>query len=147
MDEPIEDQAFLSGVTVIDIGDIRVSRGMTRRPASSCKHRRMAYDPSERRIWCKDCETDVDPHDAFRLLVEQANAYFDELNKRAARISEAEQFSLRSVAAREMDKAWRHRSMVPACPHCNNGLFPEDFKNGVAMLGKDYAKARLGKKR
>lgn len=65
-DEPIEDQNYLSGLTVIDIGDIRVSRGMTRRPVSSCGHRRMAYDPKERRIWCKDCEKDVDPFDAFK---------------------------------------------------------------------------------
>ncbi len=29
--EPIEEQAYVMGVTVVDIGDLRVARGLTRR--------------------------------------------------------------------------------------------------------------------
>ena len=144
--EPIDEPGFVGGLTVIDIGDIRVSRGLTRRPVSSCKHRRQTYDPKERRIWCRDCETDLDPFDAFVAVAEQAHFHKERLDRREAQVREAEAFSLRSIAAKEIDKAWRHRNMVPACPHCGHGLFPEHFKHGMSMLGKDYAKARLGKK-
>lgn len=145
-DEPIEDVNYLHGVTVVDIGDIRVSRGMTRRPHSHCQHRRVAYDPKERRIWCKDCERDVEPFDAFVNLTEQYHVAYDRLKEEQSRLVEAQQFNCRSIAAKKVDEAWRKKKSVPACPHCNHGLFPEDFVNGVGMIGRDFALARRGRK-
>lgn len=141
-DEPIEDVNYLHGVTVVDIGDIRVSRGMTRRPHSSCSHRRMAYDPKERRIWCKDCERDVDAFDAFVILTEQYHGAYDRLKDEQQKLVEAKSFNIRSVAAKAVDEAWRKKKTVPACPHCSNGLFPEDFVNGVGLIGREFALAR-----
>jgi Zn finger protein HypA/HybF involved in hydrogenase expression len=146
-DPPIEPQSFLGGVTVVDIGDIRVARGLTRRHHTSCRHARMTYDPKERRVWCPDCEKDVEPFDAFEILVSQFSAATRKLEAREKKLLEAEQFQIRSLAAKAIDEAWRSRNMVPACPHCNHGLFPEDFKRGVGtMLGRDYAKARINAK-
>jgi hypothetical protein len=141
-DEPIEEQSYVAGVTVVDIGDLRVARGMTRRPHSACRHLRVLYDINERRIWCKDCETTVDPFDAFKNLVEWHFSALAGLEQRETRLKEAEQFQVRSLAAKEIDKAWRSRTMIPCCPHCHGGLFPEDFKGGVAMIGRDFAAAR-----
>ena len=144
--EPIDELNYIGGVTVVDIGDLRVSRGLTRRPIAVCKHLNMSYDPKERRIWCRDCEQDIDNFDAFRVIVEQYDSALRNLQRRQTALKEAEAFQVRSIAAKKIDKAWRSKNMVPACPHCSNGLFPEDFKNGMAMLGKDYASARLGRK-
>lgn len=144
--EPMDEPEYLYGVKVVDIGDLRVSRGLTRRPYSSCRHMSLTYDPKERRIWCRDCETDVDAFDAFIVLVENYNHGVNELNARDEKLREAEAFQVRSVAAKNIDKAWRKRNMVPACPHCSHGLFPEYFAGGFAMLGKDYAKARISAK-
>lgn len=141
-DEPIDEVQFLHGVTVIDIGDIRVSRGMTRRPYSSCTHRRMSYDPRERRIWCRDCERDLDPFDAFTGLTEQYHRVYENLKDEQKRLAEAQQFQCRSRAAKVVDEAWRRKKSVPVCPHCKHGLFPEDFANGVGMMGREYALAR-----
>lgn len=146
-DPPIESPGFIAGVTVVDIGDIRVARGLTRRHYSSCPHRRMMYDLNERRVWCRDCEKDVEGFDAFRQLVE---GYYDAIKlveRREKAISDAEKFKIRTIAAKTIDVAWRSRNMVPACPHCHNGLFPEDFKREPDMLSKEYANARRGKKR
>lgn len=145
-DEPITPQEYRFGVTVVDIGDVRVSRGMTRRPFSACRHRRLLYDLSERRIWCRDCERDIEPYAAFVILVEEMDGAWKSLQERAKELKEAESFQLRSIAAKTIDQAWRSRDMVPACPSCGNGLFPEDFKKRPTMLGKDYAAARRGKK-
>ena len=140
---PIEPLEYLSGVKVVDIGDLRVARGMSRRPASTCSHHNLHYDNAERRIWCKDCEQDVEPFDAFKMLVEYFHHANEKLTRRAKEINEAERLQVRSLAAKEIDKAWRSRKMVPACPHCRQGLFPEDFKGGIGtMLGRDYAEAR-----
>jgi Zn finger protein HypA/HybF involved in hydrogenase expression len=140
--EPIDEQNYLYGVNVVDIGDLRVSRGLTRRPHSSCHHARISYDHKERRIWCRDCEHDLDPFDAFTLLVEWHDRAAKDLHRRREALEEAERHQIVSVAAKTIDKAWRSRKMVPACPSCGNGLFPEDFKSEPAMLGRDYAEAR-----
>jgi hypothetical protein len=145
-DPPIEEQPYLYGVSVIDIGDIRVSRGLSRRPFSICKHRRMVFDQHERRIWCKDCETTLDAFDAFRLLAEQSHAFLASIKDRERQVSEDEKHTTRSRAAKVLDEAWRSRSMVPACPHCRSGLFPEDFTNGVSKMGRDYAAKRRATK-
>lgn len=139
---PIVPQDYLSGVKVVDIGDIRVARGLTRRPMSSCPHRQLHYDTAERRIWCADCETDVEPFDAFKILVEHFHDAEQKLERRAQEIAAAEDHALISIAAKEIDKAWRKKKMVPACPHCRAPLFPEDFKNGIkAAYGREYAEA------
>lgn len=145
-DEPIIDQEWLSGLTVVDIGDIRVSRGLTRRPHSSCSHRRLAYDRQERRVWCKDCEKDVDAFDAFESIAVQCHKAYADINTRYRKLEEAEQFQARSRAVKALDKVWMSRNMVPACPSCGNGLLPEDFADGVkTRLGRDYAEARRRK--
>lgn len=145
-DPPIQPQNFLGGVTVVNIGDVRVARGLSRRHHSSCPHRQIVYDRQERRIWCQDCERDIEPFDAFTRLTEGYAAAVSKLKAREQVIAEAEKFKIISIAAKSIDRAWRKRNMVPACPHCKNGLFPEDFRKIGTMLGRDYALARLGRK-
>jgi len=140
---PIEPVAYRGGVKVVDIGDLRVARGMSRRPWSACSHASLVYDNQERRIWCSDCKTDVEPFDAFRLLVEKFDAADANIRRRREELSEAEKFQARALATKNLDAVWRSRSMVPACPHCGHGLLPEQFKSGVGMVGREYAVARI----
>jgi hypothetical protein len=145
-DPPIEPLDYLGGVTVVDFGDVRVARGMSRRHHSSCPHKRMVYDQQERRIWCEDCKKDVEAFDACRILVDSFSSAHAGLKRREQAIVEAEAFKIRTLAGKQMDEAWRSHHMVPSCPHCHNGLFPEDFKHGVAMVGKEFARSRKERK-
>lgn len=143
-DPPIEALDYSSGVKVVDIGDVRVARGKSHRPHSACKHRRLIYDTAERRIWCADCERDVEAFDAFEIVAVRVHEALAAHNRREKAIQEAEAFTLRSRAAKALDEAWRSRNMVPACPTCGHGLLPEMFaRGGGARLGRDYAEAKL----
>lgn len=146
-DPPIVEQEYIAGVRVVDIGDYRVARGMTRRAHTSCPHRRMVYDERERRIWCKDCEKDVEGFDAFVLLAQSFSKQTAILQDREKKVKEAEEHSIISIAAKIIDKAWRKKKMVPCCPHCKEGLFPEDFKNGTGFLSKSYALESLRRRK
>ncbi len=134
-DPPIEPMDYIGGVKVIDFGEARIARGMSRRPASTCKHQQMVYDQQERRIWCRDCERDIEPFDAFRIIVEQFSAAEANIVRRQREVAEAEQASIISRAAKNLDKLWRGRRQVPNCPHCREALLPEFFAEGRFSTG------------
>lgn len=146
-DTPIDPLDYIHGPTVVDIGDARVARGKARREYSACSHRALVYDKQERRVWCQDCEREVPAFDAFTGIVEQYDRAIKSIEKRRKQVEEAERFAVRRRAAKVMDEAWRSRNMVPACPHCRRGIFPEDVVKGVGMVGKDYAAALFAKPR
>ncbi|MGY2286843.1 hypothetical protein [Pseudomonas gingeri] len=131
-DAPIEPQEYLYGVKVVQIEDLRVARGMTRRPASTCRHKKLVYDDKERRIWCSDCEAEVEAFDALIGIVEVFSAGMSSLKRRRSELDEAEKFQIRSRAAKVMDGAWRSTKMAPLRPHCNTAILPEDVAGGVA---------------
>lgn len=146
MTAPIEPKDYLFGVKVVDIGDLRVARGMTRRPHSTCAHRALVYDDQERRVWCSDCEAEVEPFDAFKGLVERMDGHIKNLNKRLRAVAEAEVHALRSRAAKVMDEAWRSTKMAPLCPHCSVPILPEDVARGVATASKSLVIAARKRK-
>lgn len=123
---PIDPQNYAYGLNVVDIGDLRVARGMSRRPYSACNHLNMVFDQHERRIYCRDCEQAIEPFDAFVTLVSRYNASLENLARRREAVQEAESHALISRASKVMDKAWRRRDYVPCCPHCLVAIFPED---------------------
>lgn len=137
---PIEPQDYLYGVKVVDIGDARVKRGKSRRPIGSCGHKNMHYDPAERRIWCADCESDVEGFDAFVVLVENFHRQERRMKDREEKVVAAEETTLVSRAARVMDEYWRKRSTVPLCPHCCTALLPEDVVRGLALRSRSLIK-------
>lgn len=142
---PIIPQDYLSGVTVIDIGDARVSRGMSRRPVTACKHSPLVYDQMERRVWCRDCESDVEPFDAFLILVEQFARAANDIQKRREKLEEAEQHNIIRVAAKRLDEMFRSTKMVPACPHCRAGIFPEDVAK-MGRVNREWEQAKRNRK-
>jgi hypothetical protein len=144
-DPPIITQEYLAGLKVVDIGDIRVSRGLSRRPWSACKHRSMRYDEKERRVWCADCETDVEGFDAFLIVCQHFSAAANRLEKERAAIEEAKSHNLIRIAAKRMDEHWRRKNMVPACPHCNAGLFPEDVPK-MSSVNREWETVRRARK-
>lgn len=146
MSIPIEPQEYIYGVKVVQIEDLRVARGLTRRPASSCRHKQLVYDHGERRVWCQDCEADIEAFDAFIGIVEVFSAGMNSLNTRRRELVEAESFKIRSRAAKVMDEAWRSTKMAPLCPHCNTAILPEDVVGGVAKTSKELAVAARKRK-
>ena len=141
-DTPIIEKDFILGATVVDIGDIRVKRGLTRRPHESCSHHSLIYDKQERRIWCQDCEKEVAPFDAFIGIVSQ----IDIVNKRVERMhkeaEDARKHALHLIACKELEKMWRGRKMTPTCPSCNEPLLPEDFTNPTHMVSLELAQQK-----
>ncbi len=145
-DAPIQPQDYLHGPKVVTIEDLRVARGKTRRPLSSCRHKQLVYDGTERRVWCSDCESEVEPFDAFMQVVGVFSAAQVRINRRAKELAEAEKFAIRSRAAKKMDEYWRSHTMAPLCPHCNGAILPDDVVGGLAQMSKSIAIAARKRK-
>lgn len=144
-DPPIQEEEFINGVKVINFGDIRVARGLTRRPYTGCKHVALVYDKHERRVWCKDCERNIESFDAFMALVENfhdANAIYVRMKADAL---EARDHNLHLIAAKNIEKAWRGRTMAIPCPHCRGGLLPEDFEHIRSMCSAEIERRKRKK--
>lgn len=138
---PIEPKDYLYGPKVVQIEDLRVARGMTRRPASSCHHKKLVYDDNERRVWCQDCEQEVEPFDAFMNVVGIFQKAAADINRRRRELAEAEAFRIISRAAKTMDSVWRKRDSAPLCPHCSAAILPEDVAKGVAEASRSLVMA------
>lgn len=133
MSAPIEPGEFVLGPSVVDIGDLRVARGLSRRPAPVCRHLQLAFDTAERRIYCMDCQSDVEAFDAFVQLIERHH-YLDE---KAERMRRDAAHTVISRAGKQMDQVWRSRTMAPACPHCKAAILAEDVADGIPTVSKD----------
>lgn len=144
-DPPIVEQDYLYGMKVVDIGDLRVARGMSRRPFSTCKHRPLVFDTKERRIWCKDCESNIEPFDAFLQIVEMFDRAAKDIERRQAEVAAAREHSILRIAAKKMDEKWRRKKMVPACPHCGSGIFPEDVDR-MGSINREWEEAKRRRK-
>ncbi|WP_313438526.1 hypothetical protein [Novosphingobium sp.] len=138
---PVVEQEYLAGLKVVDIGDLRIARGMSRRPVSACNHRPLVYDQRERRIWCKDCETDIEGFDAFLLITEQFDQAAKKIERQLAEVKEAREHNIIRIAAKQMDQHFRRKNMVPACPHCHQGIFPEDVPK-MGTINREWETVR-----
>lgn len=147
-DPPIDEQEFIYGMKVVDFGEMRVARGLSRRPFTTCRHVNLVYDNKERRVWCKDCERNIDPFDAFLALTENYNTAYGHYAKMKETALEARNYNLHLIAAKNIEKAWRGRTMAIGCPHCSTGLLPEDFtKGGLSMCSAEIERMRRKKKK
>lgn len=144
-DTPIDKEEYMYGVKVVDIGDLRVARGKTRRPKTTCKHLNITYCTNERRIFCDDCQSAVDPFDIVVGIAEFLDGETKKLISRRRELDEAISFNLRSIAAKNIDSVWRGRRMAPICPHCKSALLPEDFKTIGATVSVEFARKRREK--
>lgn len=137
---PIIEVEYLHGANVIQIGDLRAARGEVRRHQAPCKHLHVAWNLSERRVWCQDCEQDVEPFDAFTLFVRR----IDEIEKRIEVMRQIETETVRSRAANKLDKLYRSRTMIPCCPHCKRGILPGDVLKGMGHMSRQLEERRRG---
>jgi hypothetical protein len=125
---------------IVEIGDFRLKR--ERQPVrTGCQHKHLTLDDDGEFVTCDDCHTQVGNYAALRMLVERWALLQGQVDARQRTATEAMQKTVGLRAAQRLEKAWRSRSMVPTCPHCNEGIFPTDGFGG-SMVNKAIATKR-----
>jgi DNA-directed RNA polymerase subunit RPC12/RpoP len=113
---------------IISIGDWKIQRKGEHRlkTEGDCDHKDLEMDEKGDVVRCLKCGTQVSAFWALRMISGEYTKAWSRLEHERATVKEAKDESLHLLASRKVEKAWRKRSMVPACPHCSKGIFPED---------------------
>ncbi|MDD2730390.1 hypothetical protein [Malikia sp.] len=130
-------------MSVIEIGALRIQREQVQAINGKlvCRHNSLSLNREGHVIRCKDCGDQVEPFWAFEKLVESYNEAQQKFAREVARHREEMAKGVATKAARRVEEAWRSRSMVPTCPHCNEAIFAEDGFGGAAV-NRDLAMRR-----
>ena len=129
---------------LIDLAGVRIQRGMTSHAATKCKHMNIRFceDRGDRRVWCVDCQSNIDPFDALAMIALHLQRMLDSAHSMRAEAQKALGATARLRATKVLDRAWSGNVMAVACPHCKNGLLPEDFLTGSHQISRDLEIAR-----
>ena len=136
---------------VISIGDWQIKRSSEHRiqKDGDCDHKHLELDERGDVVRCLKCGTQVSAFWAIKMISEQYNCSLRKLASERETVKQAKEENLHLLAAKKVEKAWRRRSMVPACPHCGRGIFPEDGLGG-SMINREMElrrrKAEFGNK-
>ncbi len=128
---------------VVSIAEFQLARGHTPRKRSPCRHLHMLFDRNERRVWCQDCNSELEAFDALLALHGALGREHQRLERERLELAAAQNHALISRAAKALDDVWRTRRDVPVCPHCGEGILPEDvLVRGVGRASKEWTLAR-----
>lgn len=135
---------------LIDLAGVRMQRGYSKPSGPRCKHLNLRYctEKGERRVWCADCERDIDPFDALLVLADHFHEMLSAAHDMRREAAEALKQTARLRATKALDKAWSGRVMAVDCPHCRRGLLPEDFvTGGFGRQSRELELARRARER
>jgi len=132
---------------VIDFAGLQLQHGKRKhRLPAKCEHKRLLYSTAERSVECQDCGKEVEHFQAFMILVSHFDKMMDQAKIHLARAKAGSEAHLVRRASKEIDRSWGHK-MAPCCPHCRNGLLPEDFERGAAAaISRELEIARRKRK-
>ncbi|MCA8447568.1 MULTISPECIES: hypothetical protein [Burkholderia cepacia complex] len=133
---------------VIHIDEMRLTKQQRFRfgKDAGCKHLNLTMDDEGDIVTCDDCGKQVSAFWALKMLSEYYQKAMGKLARREQVQSEVEQRTIHLKAAQAVEKAWRSRTMVPTCPHCNEGISPSDGF-GRSMVNKMIDERRRAERR
>lgn len=113
---------------IISIGDWKLQqKGKHRYPEpGECDHKHIELDGRGDIVRCMKCGVQLSAFWALEMLASEYNKSLAKLQRDQEALAKAKEADLHLLAARKVEKVWRSRTMVPACPHCGIGVLPED---------------------
>lgn len=132
---------------VIDIEELRFTRDKRIvRPRDECAHHHMTLDDEGQFIRCDDCGVQLSPFWVLNRMLDQYGRALSKVTAREQRVATAQEEGIHLLAARRLERAWRSRTMVPACPHCGEGIGPRDDFGGTMINKAMYERRRAAKR-
>lgn len=133
---------------VIQIGDLALRRKESRYgfvKSGECKHLHLTMDDNGDTVQCEDCKVYVSAYWALKMLAAHFDREHRNIEAAKQRLDEATKERRALIATNRVDKVWRSRTMIPACPHCGAGIRPEDGL-GNRQVSREWDEKRRARK-
>ncbi|MBK9294906.1 MAG: hypothetical protein IPM57_10790 [Oligoflexia bacterium] len=110
---------------VVQISDFTVSKRNSKHRAYSenvCLHYRLELDDNGQIVTCLDCQKQITPYFALNMMIESFDRQADKLALKKKELEDLESQKLHFIAAKALETAWRSKTTLPTCPHCNKAI-------------------------
>jgi hypothetical protein len=115
---------------VLQFGDLQLRRRRSgfasTNKVESCPHSHVQLDDDGDIVKCLQCDRQLSAYWVLRRFVEFFLQEKRSLATERERLTEITQNNIQLIAARRIEKQWRRRTSLPACPHCHRGILPSD---------------------
>ena len=98
-----------------------------------CQHARTVVDQQAGTVTCRDCEVTLSAFWVLTKIALEENRCFERVRSLRAEADELNNWVPFLRSMRSLERRWRGRSMLPACPHCHHGLWPEELQGAVSL--------------
>ncbi len=117
---------------IIQIGEWKLQHKHSHRYVApgECDHKHIELDARGDIVRCVKCGDQLSAFWALKMLSDEYNRALSKLQREREALEKAKEAETHLLAARKVEKVWRSRTMVPACPHCGAGILPEDGLGG-----------------
>lgn len=113
---------------VIHIGEWQLQRTQQRDDPGleACDHKHIELDRRGAVVRCNKCGVQLSAFWALEMLSDEYNRALTGLAREKEALAKAKASETHLLAARKVERVWRSRRSLPACPHCGRGILPED---------------------
>ena len=126
---------------VVHLGDFAIKRKDSKFAyPKTCQHLNLTLDDHGQTVKCDDCGDQVSAYWAITSMAAHVDREWKKINSAFEKLKKDQQSAIHLTAARKVEAAWRKRDMLPCCPHCGEGIAPEDGFGG-SMINKRFHKS------
>lgn len=98
-----------------------------------CEHARTVIDEPNGTVECRDCGASLSAFWVLGRIAREENRVFNRIKGLRADAEELQTWVPFLKSVRTLEKRWRGRAMLPACPHCHRGLWPDELQGSVSL--------------
>ena len=107
-----------------------------------CDHPRTTIDEQNGTVECRDCGVTLSAFWVLGQIAREENRCFTRIRNLRAEAEELKGWVPFLRSMRKLEKRWRGRAMLPACPHCHRGLWPDELERSSVSLSLEVAQRR-----
>lgn len=117
-------------------------RLVKRPPGPRCDHQRTVLDEGKGTVECRDCGVTLSAFWVLGQIAREENRCFTRIKALRAEAEELKGWVPFLRSMRKLEKRWRGRAMLPACPHCHRGLWPDELERSSVSLSLELAQRK-----
>src|SRR5436190_18668915 len=107
--------------------------------AKTCAHPRTIVDETHGTVECRDCHAPLSAFWVLGQIAREENRCLENVRSVRREAAELQTWVPFLRAMRGLERRWRGRKTLPACPHCRRGLWPDEMQRFTVSTDLEIA--------